>query len=253
MVMRALTVVIAMLAATASAGAAEIDVMLTTAMKAAFDELLPPFQRANGHTLHLTYGPSGALLRKFDGGAPADVFITDAPALDALLTRGKVTAERVKLASTGIGICVRKGAPKPDVSTADALKRALLAAKSVGHASPAGGSVTGGPVLRMFEAMGIAKEIAAKTKLSMGGPDSRVSVLVSSGEAEIGLQQASELYSNPDVEVIGMLPPEFQQISVYAASLTTGGRQPDAAKTLIHHLAAPQAMTIYKAKGLSIE
>src|SRR5262249_27476774 len=131
-------------------------------------------------------------------------------------------------------------------------KRALLAAKSVGHASPAGGSVTGGPVMRMFEAMGIAKEVAAKTKLSMGGPNSRVSVLVSSGEAEIGLQQASELYSNPEVEVIGMLPPEFQQISVYAASLATGAKQPDAAAALIRHLSTPQATAVYKAKGLGL-
>ena len=104
--------------------------------------------------------------------------------------------------------------------------------------------------MRMFEKLGIAAEVAAKAKLSMGGPNSRVSVLVSSGEAEIGLQQASELYSNPDVEVIGMLPPEFQQTTIYAASVTTNARQPDPATALIRHLATPAAMTIYKAKGL---
>ena len=240
----------ALLLAAVSAQAADIDAMMTTAMKEAFDELLPQFERANGHAVRVTYGPSGALIRRFNGGEPADLFVTDIPALDQLVQQGKVAPDRIELARTGIGICIKKGAPKPDVSTPEALKRALLAAKSVGHASPAGGSITAGPVMRMFEKLGIAAEVAAKAKLSMGGPNSRVSVLVSSGDAEIGLQQASELYSNPDVEVIGMLPPEFQQTTIYAASVTGNAKQPEPAKALIRHLATPAAMTIYKAKGL---
>jgi molybdate transport system substrate-binding protein len=248
--MRAFVLVLAVLIANGPARAAEIDAMMSTAMKAAFDELLPQFERANGHTVRVTYGPSGALMRRFNGGEPADLFVTDIPALDRLLKDGKVVSDRMTLASTGIGICVKKGAPHPDVSTPEALKRALLAAKSVGHASPAGGSITGAHIMRMFETLGIAAEITPKTRLAMGGPDSRVSVLVSSGAAEIGLQQASELYSNPDVEVIGMLPGQFQQTTTYAASPTTRAKQPDAAKALIRHLATPAAMAIYKAKGL---
>jgi molybdate transport system substrate-binding protein len=250
--MRLLAIAVALAALTGSARAAEIDAMMTTAMKAAFDELLPAFERANGHAIRVIYGPSGALIRRFNGGEPADLFITDVPALDALLKQGKIAPERTRLSSTGIGICVKKGAPRPDVSTPEALKRALLAARSVGHASAAGGSITAAHVVGVFEKLGIAKEIAAKTKYSMGGPNSRVSVLVSSGEAEIGIQQASELYSNPDVEVIGMLPPEYQQTTVYAASVTAGAKQPDAAKALIRALATPEAMTLYKAKGLGL-
>jgi len=248
--MRTFALVIALVATAVNAQAAELDAMMTTAMKAAFDELLPPFERANGHTVRIVFGPSGALLRRFNGGEPADLFVTDIPALDGLLKRGKIAADRTSLARTGIGICVKKGAPRPDVSTPEALKRALLAAKSVGHASPSGGSITGAHIIGVFKKLGIAKEVAAKTKFAMGGPNSRVSVLVSSGQAEIGLQQASELYSNPDVEVIGMLPEPFQQTTIYAASITTGAKQPDAAKALIRHLATPEAMTIYKAKGL---
>jgi molybdate transport system substrate-binding protein len=243
-------IAIAVLFAAGTAQAAEIDGMMTTAMKAAFDELLPPFERANGHVVKVVYGPSGALLRHFNGGEPADFFATDIPALDGLLKQGRVATDRTALASTGIGICIKKGAHKPEVSTPEQLKRALLNARSVGHASPAGGSVTGGHIMAMFEKLGIAKEVAAKTKLAMGGPTSRVSVLVSSGEAEIGLQQASELFSNPDVEVIGMLPPEFQQTTIYAASITTGARQPEAAMALIRHLATPEAKTLYRTKGL---
>jgi molybdate transport system substrate-binding protein len=245
-----LALLVALFAASAPAKAAKIDAMMSTAMKAALDVLLPQFERTKGHVIHVTYGPSGALLRHLDAGEPADLFVTDIPALDRLLKANKVVADRISLARTGIGICIKKGASKPDVSTPEALKRALLAAKSVGHASPAGGSITGGKVLAMFERMGIANEMAAKTKLAMGGPDSRVSVLVSNGEAEIGMQQASELYSNPDVEVIGLLPDEFQQTTIYAASLTTAAKNPDAAKALIVHLATPEAMALYEAKGL---
>ena len=106
-------------------------------------------------------------------------------------------------------------------------------------------------LLRTFEKLGIASEVAAKTKLAAGGPSGRVSVLVSSGEAEIGLQQVSELMSNPDVEVIGMLPPELQQITIYPAGITAGAKQPEAAKALIAALTAPSAQPIYKSKGLA--
>ena len=243
---------VALLLAAVPAQAADIDAMMTTAMKEAFDELLPQFERANGHVLRVTYGPSGALLRRFNGGEPADLFVTDVPALDQLLQQGKVAAERSRLASTGIGICVRKGAPKPDVSTPEALKRALVAAKSVGHTAPAGGGVTAMHLLKMFEKLGIANEVAAKTKLAAGGPNGRVSVLVSSGEAEIGLQLVSELMSNPEVEVIGLLPVELQLFATISAGITAGAKQPDAAKALIRHLAAPEATAIYKSKGLGI-
>src|SRR4051812_31223594 len=130
--------------------AAEINAFVSTAIKAATDELLPPFERANGHTIRASYAPSGALLPRFERGEPVDVFLTDAPALDLLIRQGKIAGGRIDLCRTGIGIAVRKGAPKPDLSTPEALKRALLAAKTVGHASPAGGSITGGHIMRMF-------------------------------------------------------------------------------------------------------
>ena len=140
--MRTLAIVTVLLAGTAAAQAAEINAFISTAIKAATDELLPPFERANGHTIRASYAPSGALIPRFDRGEPVDVFLTDSAAIDKLIKQGKVMAGRTDLARTGIGIAVRKGAPKPDVSSAAALKRALLAAKSVGHAAPAGGSIT---------------------------------------------------------------------------------------------------------------
>src|SRR6202040_657164 len=245
-----LAVILALLVPGAAAQPAEINALISTALKAATDELLPPFERAHGHTIRASYGPSGALIPRFNAGQPADVFLTDSAAIDELIKEGKVVPGRTDLARTGIGIAVRKGAPKPDVSSPEALKHALLAARSVGHAAPAGGSITAPHIMRMFEQLGIAAEMAPKVRLAAGGPHGRVSVLISTGEAEIGLQQVSELMSNPDVEVIGMLPAELQQITIYSAAVTTNAREVEAAKTLIKALSAPSAAPIYKAKGL---
>jgi molybdate transport system substrate-binding protein len=252
-VMRALAslaILVALLAATATARAAEINAFISTAIKAVTDELLPPFERANGHTIRAVYAPSGALLPRFERGEAVDVFLTDSAALDALIRQGKIVGGRIDLARTGIGIAVRKGAARSDVSSAEALRRTLLAAKTVGYAAPSGGSITAAHIMGVFARLGIATEMAPKATLSAGGPNGRVSVLVSSGQAEIGLQQVSELMSNPDVEVIGMLPPELQQITIYSAGVTASAREAQAARALIAALTAPSAAPIYKAKGL---
>jgi len=249
---RAIAAAAALIVTTGSAHAAEIDAMITTAMKAAVDELAPPFERASGHVLRITYGPSGGLARRLNAGEAADLVVVDSKALDELIKQGKVVGGPTDVARTGIGIAVRKGAPKPDVSSPEALKRALLAAKSIAHTAPAGGGVTAAHVMGVFEKLGIAAEVTPKVKLAAGGPNGRVSVLVSSGEAEIGLQQVSELMSNPQVEVIGMLPAELQQMTTYSAGTTTTARQTEAAQAFIRHLAAPAAMTIYKTKGLAL-
>ena len=238
------------LSAAGAAQAAEINAFISTAIKAATDELLPPFERANGHSIRASYAPSGALIPRFERGEPVDVFLTDSTAIDALIRRGLVVGGRSDLVRTGIGIAVRKGAPRPDVSSPEALKRALLAARSVAHASPAGGSITAAHIQGVFERLGIAAQVTPKVKLAAGGPNGRVSALVASGEAEIGLQQVSELHSNPEVEVIGMLPAELQLITIYSAGVTTSAKEVAAAKALIKALTAPSAAPIYKAKGL---
>jgi molybdate transport system substrate-binding protein len=249
---RAIAAAAALIVTTGSAPAVEIDAMITTAMKAAVDELAPLFERASGHVLRITYGPSGGLARRLNAGEAADLVVVDSKALDELIKQGKVAPARTDVARTGIGIAVRKGAAKPDVSSPEALKRALLAAKSIAHTAPAGGGVTAAHVMGVFERLGIAAEVTPKVKLAAGGPNGRVSVLVSSGEAEIGLQQVSELMSNPQVEVIGMLPAELQQMTTYSAGTTTSARQVEAAQAFIRHLAAPAAMTIYKTNGLAL-
>jgi molybdate transport system substrate-binding protein len=247
--MRRIAVAGVALLITTGTQAAEIKTLITTAMNEAVIVLVPQFENATGHKVTVSYDPSGGLARRLRGGEFADMILVASPELDKLITEGKVV-NRTDVSRTGIAIAVKKGAPKPDVSTPEALKRALLNAKSVGHTAPAGGGITALHLLRTFEKLGIAKEVAAKTKLAAGGPNGRVSTLIVNGEAEIAFQQVSELMSNPEVEVIGMLPDELQQITINSAGVTAVAKEPDAARALIAHMTTPAALALYKIKGL---
>src|SRR5262249_59161804 len=135
------------------------------------DELVPAFERASGHTVGVSYGPSGGIARRFAGGEPADMILIDSGALDDLIRQGKVRPGRSDVARTAIGIAVRKGAPRPDVSSPEALRQALLAAKSIAHTAPAGGGITAAHVMRLFERLGIAAEGTPEVKLAARRPN----------------------------------------------------------------------------------
>jgi molybdate transport system substrate-binding protein len=244
--------IIALMAMTGSATAAEIKALISTAVESAMEELVPQFERASGHALRIGYGPSGGVARRLAGGEAADLIILADSGLDELIKQGMVVPGRTDFARTGIGVAVRKGAPKPDISTPDALRRALLNAQAVAHTAPAGGGITAMHLLRMFEKLGIAQEVAAKTKLAAGGPNGRVSTIVETGEADIGLQQISELMSNPGVDVVGLLPAELQQITIYSAGVTANATQADAAKAFIRFISAPAAAPAFTGKGLGL-
>ena len=169
--MHILAIAMVLIAAMGTAKAAEIDAFISTALKTVTDEVIPPFERAGGHTVRAFFAPPGALLKHFEAGEPADIFLTGREAIDQLIGEGKIVSGRIDLATTGIGICVRKGAPKPDVSTPDAFKRAMLEAKTVGYASPAGGSIVGPHIQKIFQQLGIAEQMAPKTKLSARRPE----------------------------------------------------------------------------------
>jgi molybdate transport system substrate-binding protein len=250
--MRILALIASLLgAATGAAGGAEIKALITTAMQAAIVELVPPFERATGHKVTVSYDPSGGLARRLRNGEFADMILIASLELDRLIGE-RTVKDRTDVSRTGIGLAVRKGAPHPDVSTPDALKRTLLAAKSIGQTAVEGGGITALHVQRVLSELGIREQVSGKLKFAAGGPNGRVSVLVASGEAEIGLQQVSELMSNPDVEVIGLLPDKLQQITINAAGITALAKEPDAARALIRHLTTPEALAIYKAKGLGL-
>jgi len=227
-----------------------VKALISTAVADAMAELVPQFERASGHTLRITYGPTGGLAKRLTDGEAADLIILADTGLDELMKQGKVVPGRTDFARTGIGVAVRRGAPKPDIASPEALKRALLNAKAVAHTAPAGGGITAMHLLRMFEKLGIAQEVGAKTKLATGGPNGRVSTIVASGEADIGLQQASELMSNPGVDLVGLLPAELQQITIYSAGITANAKEAEAAQAFIRFISAPSAAPIYAAKGL---
>jgi molybdate transport system substrate-binding protein len=248
-IIRAVGLALALLAA-ADARATEIKVLATTAMKSSLDALAPQFTAASGHTPRIVYGPSGALAKRVAAGERADLVIL-AGGIDGLIDQGKVVRDsRADIAAARIGVAVRKGAAKPDISSPEALRRTLLAANSIAFAGPASGGASGVYLVKMFERLGIAAEIDAKARFARGGPDGMVSALVAAGEADLGLQQISEILSVDGVDLVGPLPAALQTETVYAAGILATAEDVEAAKSLIVFLRTPAAAVVLRAKGL---
>ncbi len=226
-------------------GAAEIKVLSTQATEEAYRELVPQFEKESGHKVTTVFTGTLDVQKRIAAGETYDLIIMAGPAIDDYIKAGKVVAgSRVDLAKSGVGVAVRAGAPKPDIGTTDALKRTLLAAKSIGYSTgPSGVYLTG-----LFQRLGVANEIAPKLKQTPTGVF--VGTLVASGEAEIGFQQVSELSHFPGVDFVGPLPAEVQQITTFASGLQAGAKEPDAAKALVRFLTAPAAASAYRKRGL---
>jgi molybdate transport system substrate-binding protein len=250
-IMRAVGLGLALLtAANGPAVAAEIKALATTAMKSSLDALAPQFAAASGHTARIVYGPSGALAKRVAAGERVDLVIL-AGGIDGLIDQGRVVRDsRADVAAARIGVAVRKGATKPDISSPDALRRTLLAAHSIAFAGPASGGASGVYLLKMFARLGIAAEVGAKARFARGGPDGMVSALVAAGEAEIGLQQISEILSVDGVDLVGPLPEALQTETVYSAGILATAEQPDAARSLIGFLHTSAAAAVLRARGL---
>jgi molybdate transport system substrate-binding protein len=247
---RAAVVALALLAAANAAAAAEIKVLATTAMKSSLDALAPQFAAASGHAPRIAYGPSGALAKRVADGERVDLVVL-AGGIDGLIEQGRVVRDsRTDVAAARIGVAVRKGAARPDISSPEAFRRTLLAAHSIAFAGPASGGASGVYLRRMFERLGIAAEVDAKARFARGGPDGMVRALVAAGEAEIGLQQISEILSVDGVDLVGPLPDALQTETVYAAGVLAAAQQPEAAKSLVAFLHTPVAAAVLRSKGL---
>jgi len=237
------------LAIAASAVAAEIKVLSTIAMQSVMEELGPSFEKASGHKLSVTFGLGVPMAKRVQEGEAADVLIGPRGSFDALLKSGRLVAgSEVTIASSGVGVAVRRGAAKPDISTPEALKRALLAAKSVSYSNPAFGGASGVHFAKVVERLGIAEQMKPKTKFPPEG--GFTAQLLVSGEVDLAIQQMSELLSVPGVELVGPLPGELQSVTTFAAALPAAARQPEAGKALIRFLQSHEAATAIKAKGL---
>jgi molybdate transport system substrate-binding protein len=225
--------------------AADINVLASNALKEAYLELVPGFEKATEHKVATTWAGTNDIKKRMAAGETYDLVIMAGPALDELIKQGKIVpGSRVDLAKSGVGVAVRAGAPKPDISSGDALKRALLAAKSIAYSSGPSGVYMEG----LFRRLGIADEI--KPKLKQTQPGNPVGEVIARGEAEIGFQQVSELLPIAGLDYIGPLPPDIQHITVFSGGIHTGAKQPDAAKALVKFITAPAAVPVIKKKGM---
>jgi molybdate transport system substrate-binding protein len=227
------------------AGAAEIKVLSTQAPEEAYRELVPQFEKASGHKVTTIFTGTLDVQKRIAAGETYDLIIMAGPAIDDFIKAGKIVAgSRVDIASSGVGVGVRAGAPKPDIGTTGAFKKTLVAAKSIGYSTGPSGVY----VIKLFQRLGIADEIKGKLKQTPTGIF--VGTLVASGEAEVGVQQVSEMSHFPGVDYVGPLPKDIQEITVFSSGIQVGSKQTDAANTWIKFLTAPAAAPAFKARGL---
>ena len=241
-VVRVIVLVILVQAVVANAG--EIKVLSTIGVRSVVEELTPQFERTTGHKLNITFGLASVLKRQIEAGETFDVAILTAPVADDLIKRGKLRADtRTDVARGGIGIAVRAGAPKPDISTVEALKRALLDTKSIAYAKEGASGIY---FARLIERLGIAEAMQPKTKFGAGN----VAELVAKGEADMAVQLITELMAVPGAELVGPLPAEVQHYVVLTAGVGADVKDSGPARDLIKFLTAPSAVPVLKAKGL---
>jgi len=238
-----------------AADAAELKVVSAGAMRAVLEQLGPEFEKSSGHKLSIEYATAGKVEEKVVADDTVDVAILTKPRADKLVRSAKlVGGTAAPLAKAQIGLAVKKGAPKPDISSVDAFKKALLSAKSIAYVDPASGGTTGIHLAQALEKLGIAAELKPKTKLvsaSAGQGSPLAGEPVAKGEAELGMQPISELMEVQGIDVVGPLPAELQSPDlVYVAGSPFTSEQPIAAKALIDFLSGPKAAAVYKAKGL---
>jgi molybdate transport system substrate-binding protein len=189
------------------------------------------------------------LVKRVEDGGQADVLILSRAGIDALLKQGKVAAgSDVTLASSGVGIAVKAGAPKPDISTPEALKRTLLACKAIAYSEPSAGGASGVYFAKLLERMGIAEQMKPKTKYPPAGGFS--AALLVNGEAELAVQQKPELLHVAGTEIVGLLPGDLNLVTAFAAGIAAVSRHADIGKALIQTLRAPESKEAFRAKGL---
>src|SRR5262245_30937107 len=232
------------------ASSAEIVVMTSGGFTAPLSDLAPEFERTTKHKVTLVFGASmggapDSIPLRLGRGEPADVVILTADALEELVKGGKVVpGTRTDLVRSRIGMAVRKGAPKPDISSVDALVHTLLGAKSIAYSASASGTYLS---TELFPRLGIAEQLAPKTQRIVS---ERVGTVVARGAAQIGFQQISELLPIEGIDYVGPLPDEVQRVSIFAAGIAANAKQPEAARALIDFLASPSVIPTIEKYGL---
>jgi molybdate transport system substrate-binding protein len=220
--------------------------LFSNGVKAVVLDLLPEFERANGVTPAITWASTNMLMDEIRKGATGDLAILTDEAIDGLIRQGKMVAgSRVDLVRSAIGVAVRDGGPKPDIASAAALKQSLLSARTISYSKT---GISGVYFPTVLERLGIAEQVASKVLIPPSGVP--VGEVVAKGDAEIGVQQISELLPVPGIEIVGPLPPELQKVTVFSAGMFVGVTDPQAAKALVALLTSAAARPVYQRKGM---
>jgi molybdate transport system substrate-binding protein len=227
---------------------AEIKVYSTIGVKSALEELGSKFEQATGNKLNITWGLISGFTKKAQEGDVPDVLVVSRAGIDSLIKDGKIASgSDATLAKSVFAIAVKRGAPKPDISSPEALKSALLAARAVGYSDPAAGGASGVHFAKVLERLGIAPEIKAKSKFPP--PAGFVGTLLISGEIDLAVQSKPELASTAGVEIVGPLPGDLGSTTVFAAGVGASSSNSETGKALVKFLTSPEAQAAFTAHG----
>ena len=243
---------VAALPAIGIANAADIKILSSGSLKAALPQLIPDFQKSSGNTVTIVYSPAGAITNLIKKGDAADVVIVSRSQLEALESQGKVAhGSRTTVAGSALGVAVRKGAPKPDISSVEAFKRSLLSARAIGYRDPATGSLSGTYTAGLLERIGIAQEMKPKTRLdnSDGENPENVFRALTTNEIDLQIGQISEIVIAPGIDLVGPLPGEIQNVSWLAAGIVAASKEQEAARSFISYISSAPAVAVFKAEG----
>ena len=231
-----------------NARADEITLVAPGGIRAAIEQLIPAFEKKTGHKVNPTFGSGGGTKQQVARGEPFDVPIVQPPYPEVLASGNVVASTETPLAYVAVGVAVRTGAQKPDISTPDAVRRMLLAATSISYPDAGSGAAAGVSFNLTLEKLGIAEQMKPKIKLAQGGAGAMA--LLAKGEIDIGLTFISEIITEPGVEVVGPLPREISTPTSLVGFLSAHAKAPEAARALLTYLSSPEAAAVYKACGM---
>jgi molybdate transport system substrate-binding protein len=235
------------------AAGVEVRVLSANGMRQVMMDLAPKFERATGHRLNISIDSGGLIVKRVEGGETADVVMINRLGIDRLAETGKVVRGSIAdLAASGVGVAIRKGSPRPDISSPEAFRRAMLAAKTISYTDPAVGGSSGVHIAKVFERLGITQEVRPKLVLVRTPQQAKTMPgdMVAAGKAEIALHQMQELMAVPGIDIVGPLPGALQERFVFSAAVMTGAGNVEAAEALIEFLRTPEARAVIKAKGM---
>ena len=241
--------ILAVLVAGTTSDAAEIKVFSTIGMRSVLEELKPKFEQVSGHKLDITWGLAAGLTKRVADGESPDALVAIRGGIDGLVASSRIAQpSAVTLALSGVGVSVRSGAAKPDISTPEKLKETLIAAKAIAYSDPSKGGASGVHFAKMADRLGIGEAVKAKAKHpeAAGLPGK----FLLDGSADLAIAQVPELLEVQGTDLVGPLPGDLQNITTFAAGVVSGAKQPDAAAAFIKFLQTPEAVATVKAKGM---